>query len=83
MQQCILGNLKLQVVPVGDTLNHSSLPAKSLFGSAWRLPAGFQGRMQDVICQLVRIGMVPLCEMKANRVEALKAQCYIVRHMER
>ena len=39
--------------------NHFPPPAQSLSRSARRPPVGFQGRMQDVVCQLVGIGMVP------------------------
>jgi len=39
--------------------NHSSPPAKRLSGSTRRPQAGCRRRMQDVVCQLVGIGMVP------------------------
>ena len=46
--------------------NHSAPPAQLLSGSARRPPGGFRGRMQDVVCQLVGIGMVPQYVRKAN-----------------
>jgi hypothetical protein len=49
--------------------NHSPSPAQFLSGSARRSPAEFRGRMQDVVCQLVGIGMVPRSVLKANSVE--------------
>ncbi len=60
--------------------NRSPPPAQSLSGSARRLPAGFLGRMQDVICQLVGIGMVQRYVMKANSVESTVR--HGVRHRE-
>jgi hypothetical protein len=50
-------------------LNHAAQPAQSLFKCARRPPGGFWGRMQDVVCQLVGIGMVPRYVMKANGVQ--------------
>ena len=69
--ESILG--KLLIVPVGYTRTIETLPfptaAQSLSESARQPPAGFRGRMQDVVCQLVSIGIVPQCVMKANSDE--------------
>jgi hypothetical protein len=65
--ESILG--KLPVVPVGDTgtIPH---PLRTHFpGAARRPPAGFWRRMQDVVCQLMGIGMVPRYVMKAKGVQ--------------
>ncbi len=67
LMESILG--KLPVVPVGDTGTIPHCPAQSLFRSARRQSAGFRGRMQDVVCQLMGIGMVPRYVMKAKSVE--------------
>ncbi len=49
--------------------NHSPPPAHSLSGSARRPPAGFWRRMQDVVCQLMGIGMAPRYVRKAKGIE--------------
>ncbi len=49
--------------------NNSAPPAQSFRGSARRPPGGIWGRMQDVVCQLVGIGLVPRYVMKAIGVE--------------
>ena len=49
--------------------NNSAPPAQSFRGSARRPPGGVRGRMQDVVCQLVGIGLVPRYVMKAIGVE--------------
>jgi hypothetical protein len=43
-------------------LNHLEQHTQSFSGRARRLPGGFRGRMQDVICQLVGFGLVLLYE---------------------
>ncbi len=56
----ILG--KLPVVPVSDTgtIAHHSIPlAQHHLDRTRRLQAGWRRWMQDVVCQLVGIGMVP------------------------
>jgi hypothetical protein len=57
--ESVLG--KLPVVPEGDTgtIPHRLRgPAQPLLRGAWRPQAGFRRWMQDVVCQLVGIGMV-------------------------
>jgi hypothetical protein len=49
--------------------NHSAPPAQSFRGSARWPPGGVWGRMQDVVCQLVGIGLVPRYVMKAIGLE--------------
>ncbi len=58
---------KLPVVPVGNTwtIQHN---IRNLFPGALIARRG-QGRTQDVVCQLVGFGLVPLYVMKANGVE--------------
>jgi hypothetical protein len=51
-------------------LNHSAQHAQSFSGRAQRPPGGFQGRLQDVVCQFVGFGLVPQYIMKADGVEA-------------